>query len=303
MGLGLVWKSLEDSVNFINRNLLRIIPFSLLFFFAALTYSACWHILDVYKDMACLNGNYIIELLFCSLYLGTLGKGMIAVAISSFSIIPFAGLIYLTHKIANNSNGGIVESIKGNFAKIMKVIAFRAALTIIVFLPFIIYVVFGEGIIEQYVTGTGRLTVEKLLTMGLMPIPITLLLGFALTALLEPVFQYVEYEVLIFGARVRDAIRNSATIALKFKTESFVFGFIFVAIWHILILTKLMYTLSPVLIVALLAAIFIESFFLFPLRAIALYFMWSKLRSGYELDKKDVETKAIKSYMDKMMLG
>jgi hypothetical protein len=85
--------------------------------------------------------------------------------------------------------------------------------------------------------------------------------------------------------------------------ESFGFGFLFVGIWYLLIFAKFLYMVNPILVVALLAAIFIESFFLFPLRAVALYFMWKELRSGYEIDEKRVQTKIIKGYMDKMLLG
>ncbi|MEM3364324.1 MAG: hypothetical protein QXS93_02320 [Candidatus Micrarchaeia archaeon] len=303
MGLELVGRCLQNAVNFINSHLMQVLPFCVLFFIAVITYSICWYALDIYKDVACLSDNYILSLLFCRLYLGALGKEIIAVVVSSFSIIPLAALIYLVHKIVNNDEQSILGSIRESIPGIAKIIVFRFCLVIVLFLPFIVFIAVGGDIIKERITDTGRLTVEKLLTWPLIFLPLTLFLGFALWILLYPVFQYVEYEVLVLGARVRDAINNSFSIAMKHKTETFGFGLLFIAVWCILIFTKLLYSTSPLLAVSLIAAIFIESFFVFPLWAIALYFLWSALRSGHKKENKNAETKVIKSYMDKMMLG
>jgi len=303
MSFGRVWGALLNSVNFINRNVGSVLPFSALFFLAALMYSFGWYALDVYKDVACLNGNYIIELLFCGAYLGQVGREIVSVTISAFSIIPFAGLIYVAHKILNNAHVGFMDSITENIRGIVKIVVFRCILTIVIFSPFIIYLILAKDIVTQYITETGRLTMGRLLTIGLIPLPLTLLLGFALSALLEPLLQYVEYEVIILGVGLRDAVKNSINLAMKFRRESFVFGFLFIIIWYALIFTKLLYTVDSILTATLFAALFVESVFLFPFRAVALYFLWRELRGEYESEARIAETNKIKSYMGKMLLG
>jgi|GEM_PF-3169453 len=296
-------RSLQNGLNFVNANLPSILPFSILFFVAALTYSISWYTLDMFREAACVNGNYVVELLFCNLYLGILGKHILSVVLSSFVIVPFAALVYLTNNMVGGKNDDIVESLRGSLKGLLKIIVFRVALTLIVFAPFIIFLVFGGDVITQRITSTGRLTIEKMLTVQLLPIPVSLLLGFTLLALFEPVFQYVEYEVLVGGARVRDAVRNSYRVAMKYKAQTFIFGLLCVLIWDMFTFMKFLYMAHPFLTISLLAAIFLESFLFFPVRATSLYFLWRELKGGYTAEVEDSAKRQLRTYMGKMMLG
>ncbi|MGB9634905.1 MAG: hypothetical protein ACP5H8_02660 [Candidatus Micrarchaeia archaeon] len=293
----------QKTIMFINNNTIRIALLSMLFFFAALAYSISWYILDIFKDIACYNGNYAIELLFCGTYLGILGKHIIATMISASAILPFAGLVYLVHNQMENRSKKVLQSISESMPGIFRIIIFRTGLVLLLFSPFILFLVFGGDIIAKYITETGRLTIQKLFMVDLIIIPVSLAFGFIMMVLLEPVFQYVEYEVLVSGLRVRDAIRNSYRIAMNNKKETFISGFTFVAIWSALIFLKYLHMVNILLSVALLAAVFVESFLIFPVRAIFLYFLWKDLRE--ENVEKNVAgvMPATKSYLNKMLMG
>lgn len=296
-----IMDALQKSVNFVNHNVLRILPFSALFFISAMMYSVAWYVLDFFKDVACLNGNYVIELLFCTLYLGLLGKHIIAMVISSATIVPFAALVYLTHRINTGEKKSLVTSIKNSIPGIIKIVTFRVLLTLALFAPFILYILFGGDIITSMITDTGRLTIQKLITINLLPIPVTLFFGFVMIALLEPVFQYVEYEVLINNSRLRRAVRSSYKLAMKYKLETFLSGFFFVFLWDVLIIMKFMYMIHILLVIALMAAVFLESFLVFPVRAIFLYFLWDDLKRDFKRGTQ--QPNSLKSYTNRMLLG
>ncbi len=293
--------ALQKSINFLNHHLLYVLPYSVLFFISAFMYSVSWYVLDFFKDVACLNGNYIIELLFCNLYLGILGKHIIAIIISSSTIIPFAALVYLTHKITSGEKRSIIASISNSIPGIIKIVTFRVLLTLAIFSPFIIYLLLGGDIITSMITDTGRLTIQKLMTVNLLPIPVTLLFAFTLAALLEPVFQYVEYEVLINNSRLRKAVYSSYKLAMKYKLETFLTGMFFVFVWDALILMKFMYMIHILLAIALIAAVFLESFLVFPVRAIFLYFLWNDLKRNSSRGMGSANS--LKSYTNRMLLG
>jgi len=233
--------------------------------------------MDSFAATACLNDNYIVELFMCNLYLSSLGKHIMSTMISALSIIPFAALIYFIVRTTQKQSKGIVQSLVGSYKGILKIVTFRFLLTVIVFLPLIIFLIFGADVIKSNITDTGRLTIDKLLSYSILPLTITILVGFFLLTLAEPLFQYVEYEMLINNLRLRDAIKRSYNLAMNHKFETFISAFIFMGIWYFLILFKYLYLINNYLCLVTLAAIFFESMAIFPLRTIYLYFLWNKI--------------------------
>lgn len=279
--LNIILKSLSNAVNFMNSHVINIIPFSLVFFVTSVLYVASWFAMDSFATPACINDNYLIQLFFCNLYLSSLGKHIVSTMISALAIIPFAALLYYINKTTRQQIKGIIQSLTGSARGILKVVTFRALLTLIVFLPLILFLVFGSEIIQSNITDTGRLTLDKLLSFTVLPLTITIIIGFFLLTLAEPLFQYVEYEILINNLRLRHAIKKSYYIAMKHKFDTFFSAFVFICIWYFLIIFKYLYLINNYLCIVTVAAIFFESMAIFPLRTIYLYFLWKKLNAPY----------------------
>jgi hypothetical protein len=275
--LNVILKSISNAVNFMNSHILNIIPFSLVFLLASVLYTVSWFAMDSFATPACINDNYLIKLFVCNLYLSSLGKHIIATMVSTLSIIPFAALVYYINKITQNKTKGIVQSLVGSAHGILKIITFRALLTIIVFSPLIIFLIFGADVIQSSITDTGRMTIDKLLSYSILPLTITIIIGFFLLTLAEPLFQFVEYEMLINNLRLRDAVKKSYYTVMKHKFDSFFSAFIFILIWYFLIVFKYLYLINNYLCIVTFAAIFFESMAIFPLRTIYLYFLWKRL--------------------------
>lgn len=276
-----ILKSISNAVNFMNSHILNIVPFSLLFLFTSVLYTVSWFAMDSFATPACINNNYIIKLFVCNLYLSSLGKHIVATMISALSIIPFAALLYYINKTMQQQVKGIIQSLVGSSQGILKIITFRALLTVVVFLPLIIFLIFGADLIQSNITDTGRMTLDKLLSFSILPLTLTIIIGFFLLTLAEPLFQYVEYEILINNLKLRDAIKKSYYTAMKHKFDTFFSAFVFVAIWYILIVFKYMYLINNYLCIVTFAAIFFESMAIFPLRTIYLFFLWKKLNKPY----------------------
>ena len=276
-----ILKSISNAVNFMNSHILNIVPFSLLFLFTSVLYTVSWFAMDSFATPACINDNYIIKLFVCNLYLSSLGKHIVATMISALSIIPFAALLYYINKTMQQQVKGIIQSLVGSSQGILKIITFRALLTVVVFLPLIIFLIFGADLIQSNITDTGRMTLDKLLSFSILPLTLTIIIGFFLLTLAEPLFQYVEYEILINNLKLRDAIKKSYYTAMKHKFDTFFSAFVFVAIWYILIVFKYMYLINNYLCIVTFAAIFFESMAIFPLRTIYLFFLWKKLNKPY----------------------
>jgi hypothetical protein len=273
----IISKSISNAVNFMNSHILNILPFSILFLITSVLYTVSWFAMDSFATPACINGNYIIKLFVCNLYLSSLGKHIVSTMISALSIIPFAALLYYINKTMQQQVKGIVQSLVGSYQGILKIITFRALLTVIVFLPLIIFLVFGADIIQSNITDTGRMTLDKLLSFSILPLTLTILIGFFLLTLAEPLFQYVEYEVLINNLRLRDAVKKSYYTAMKHKFDTFFSAFVFIIIWYFLIVFKYLYLINNYLCIVTFAALFFESMAIFPLRTIYLFFLWKKL--------------------------
>jgi hypothetical protein len=275
--LNVILKSISNAVNFMNSHILKIIPFSIVFFITSILYTASWFAMDSFATPACINDNYLIKLFVCNLYLSSLGKHIVATMISALSIIPFAALVYYINRATKQQVKGIIQSLTGSAHGILKIITFRAILTLIVFSPLILFLIAGGDIIQSNITDTGRLTVDKLLSFSILPLTITIIVGFFLLTLAEPLFQYVEYEMLINNLRLRDAVKKSYYTAMKHKFDTFFSAFVFIAIWYFLIVFKYLYLINNYLCIVTIAAIFFESMAIFPLRTIYLYFLWKKL--------------------------
>lgn len=272
-----ITKSISNAVNFMNSHMLNIVPFSLIFLLTSVLYTVSWFAMDSFATPACMNENYIIKLFVCNLYLSSLGKHIVATMISALSIIPFAALLYYINKTMQQQVKGVVQSLVGSAHGILKIISFRALLTIIVFLPLIIFLIFGADLIQSNITDTGRMTLDKLLSFSILPLTLTIIIGFFLLTLAEPLFQYVEYEILINNLKLRDAVKKSYYTAMKHKFDTFFSAFVFIIIWYILIVFKYIYLINNYLCIVTFAAIFFESMAIFPLRTIYLFFLWKKL--------------------------
>ncbi len=280
--LNVIFKSLSNAMNFMNGHILRILPYSVIFFLTSILYTISWFAMDELAIPACMNTNYIIKLFVCNLYLSQLGKHIISTMISALSIIPFAALVYYVNRTIKQQTKSILQSLTGSVQGIMKIITFRVILTIIVFLPLILFLIFGANIIETNITDTGRLTIDKLLSFSILPFTLTIIMGFFLLTVAEPLFQYVEYEMLINNLRLRDAVRKSYETAMKHKFDTFMSAFMFIGIWYFLIIFKYLYLINNYLCIVTLAALFLESMAIFPLRTIYLYFLWKKLNKPCE---------------------
>ncbi|MEM0438154.1 MAG: hypothetical protein QXU54_02535 [Candidatus Micrarchaeia archaeon] len=298
-----LWASAEGALSFYNQNIAGILPFCLMFLVPASLYVVAWYVIGTVQGPACFNGDYIIELLFCTRYLGMLGKHAVAVFLSAFTIVPFAALVHAVNNIHMRYDTDMLVALRNSMPGLTKILLFRAALTVTVFLPFIIVLLMSGDVVTSEITAKGVLTLSTMLTPALMPLTVALLLGFALTAMLEPVFQYVEYEVLLTGARVRNAIWMSYSLAMRFKKESFIIGMFFVLLWAHLLLVKHTYLSRPELCIGLLATIFIEGMLIFPLRTITLYNLWKELNAGYVGEDNALAKEELKSYTGKMLLG
>jgi hypothetical protein len=275
--LNVILKCMSNAVNFMNEHIMKILPFSLIFFITSIFYIGSWFAMDSFATPACINDNYLIKLFVCNLYLNQLGKHIVATMISALSIIPFAALLYYINKITQKQVKGITQSLVGSYKGIIKIITFRTLLTLVVFLPLILFLVLGADLIKSNITDTGRMTIDKLLSYSMLPLTLTILIGFFLLTLAEPVFQYVEYEMLINNLRLRDAMRKSYNTAMKHKFDTFMSAFMFVGIWYLLIIFKYLYLINNYLCIVTFAAIFFESMAIFPLRTIYLYFLWNRL--------------------------
>lgn len=283
--LKIVLKSMSTAINFMNEHTLKILPYSAIFLITALLYVASWYVVDNFTTPACINDNYIIKLFICNFYLHSLGKHIIATFISALSIIPFAALLYFINRTIKKENKGIIQSLTGSAHGIVKIITFRTLLTIIVFLPLLIFLIFGADIIKTNITDTGRLTIDKLLSFSILPLTLTIIIGFFLLTLAEPLFQYVEYEILINNLRLRHAIKKSYNIAMSHKFDTFFSAFIFIVIWYALVLFKHLYLINNYLCIVTFAALLFECLAIFPLRTIYLYFLWRKLDTKCEPEK------------------
>ena len=293
----------QDTIKFLSENMINLLPYMGIFLIISLIYSAVWYSLDNFTDVACINNNYLVEFLFCKLYLGVIGKHFIAVIIGALSIIPFASLVYYTHMKANKSDVNIVSALRGSYKAILKILAFRAGLTLLLYLPFIISLILLGGEIQSKIIEYQRLTLTKLFMVTLIPIPATLIFAFLMQALLEPFLQYVEYDMLVYGSRMRQAIIRSITLATRYKTSSVAMAVLSMLFWYGLALLKYLYTVHPLLIISLLASLFFEATLVFPGRTVLLYFLWKNVLEGKEKEDKVIAEKEYRSYLNKMMLG
>ncbi len=293
----------NDTLKFLSENMLGMLPYMGIFFIISLIYSGVWYGLDTFSNVACINTNYIIQLLFCKLYLGNVGKHFIAITISALTVIPFAAMIYYIDMKVKNGDINIVDALKKSYKSILKIIGFRAGLTILLYLPFIITLLLLQQPITSKIIETQRLTLTKLFMVSLVPIPATLLFGFIMQTLLEPFLQYVELDLLLYGSRLRQAIVRSVSLATRYKTSSLIMAIISITAWWGLGLLKYLYTIHPLLIISLLAAIFFEAALVFPARTSLLYHLWKNIIEGKEREDKEIAEKEYRSYLNKMMLG